>query len=177
MNLKAITEKSATALMNYIDFAETGIIRMHYDFENTVESSTSMGVLTMENENVSIQTLTRSSVESVYMEMYFKIQRLAESVGGTTRLMSNCPVWEYNPESRIKTVFEETYKRMYNKEPLISVLHAGLECGVFSKKMHGFVDMIAVGPDIRDLHTPGEYVHISSTARFWEFFREILKNI
>lgn len=175
--LKPITGTSTTALMNYIDFAETGIIRMQFEIEDTVESSISMGVVTTENERVVIQTLVRSSVESIYMEMYYKIQRLAESFGGVTVLMSNCPEWEYNPESKLKTVFEETFKRMYSKNPKMSILHAGLECGVFGKKMHHPVDMIAVGPDMKDLHTPGEWVSISSTARFWEFFKEVIKNI
>lgn len=174
---KPLNKASLKALINYVCFAETGIVRMNMELKDTVESSVSLGVIRMEKDKVIFETLTRSSIESVYMEMYYKLQRLAESVGGETILMSNCPEWEYNPDSYIKSVFEETYKRMYGKDPEIWILHAGLECGVFKKKIFGAIDMIAAGPDVRDLHTPGEYFTISSLSRFWDFFREAMKSI
>lgn len=174
---RPINKASAQALMNYICFAETGIVRMNMEIKDTVESSVSIGVAKMEKDKVILETLTRSSVESIYMEMYYKIQRLAEIVGGKTILMSNCPEWEYNPDSHIKSVFQETYKKMYGKDPELWILHAGLECGVFGKKISEPIDMIAVGPDAKDLHTPGEYVSISSIGRFWDFFKEVMKNI
>lgn len=174
---KPMSKLSTQAVLNYISFAETGIIRMDMEFEDTVESSVSLGVVSVEEDKAVLQALTRSSLRSMYMEMYYKIQRLAESVGGKTELMSNCPEWEYDPDSHIKTIFKETYKKMYGKEPGFVITHAGLECGVIKNKSVEPIDMIATGPVARNLHTPGEYVSISSTARFWNFIREALSNI
>ncbi len=169
--------QSADRLINYITLGETGIIRMNMAFKDTVESSVSIGFATTEEDEIIIETLTRSSVESIYMDMYYKIQRLAKAFGAETVLMSNCPEWEYNPDSKIKGVFKKTYREMYDKDPRFLILHAGLECGMFGKNIEGDMDMISAGPDVRDLHTPGEYVTISSIQKFWEFFVEALKNI
>ena len=57
------------------------------------------------------------------------------------------------------------------------MLHAGLECGVIGKKIPEYVDMIAAGPDIRNLHTVGEYVTISSVQKFWKLFKEVFKRL
>lgn len=176
-DMKPLSKSSAQAVLNYIDFAETGVIRMNAEFKDTVESSVSIGVIRTEETKAVLQTLTRSSLVSVYMEMYYKILRLAECVGGTTELMSNCPEWEYDPDSHIKSIFYDTYKRMYEKEPGFVITHAGLECGVLKKNSSRPIDMIAAGPIAKNLHTPGEFVSISSTARFWNFLREVIKSI
>jgi len=175
--IKPMSKLSTQAVLNYIYFAETGVVRMDMEFKDTVESSVSLGVVRAEEDKAILQTLTRSSLKSMYMEMYYKILRLAEQVGGRTELMSNCPEWEYNPDSHIKTIFKDTYKRVYGKEPGFVITHAGLECGVIKKNSAFPIDMIAAGPIARNLHTPGEYVSISSTARFWDFLREVMKSI
>ncbi len=172
-----LTEASSSALMDYICLAETGIIRMSMEFPDTVESSVSVGVVKTSEDKASIETLTRSSLRSLYKEMQYKIDRLAKLVGGETVLISDCPEWEYNRNSTIKEIFRDTYTDMYGTKPQLQILHAGLECGVFAQKFPEGIDMIAAGPDARDLHTPGEYLVISSTARFWDFLREVIKRV
>jgi dipeptidase D len=39
------------------------------------------------------------------------------------------------------------------------------------------MDMISFGPTIKGAHSPDERASISSSARFWKFLQEILKNI
>ncbi len=172
-----LTDISATKIMDFITLAQCGIVRMNHQLEGVVESSVSLGVINLEGDKAVIQTMTRSSSESMYMDMYYNIERLAQNVGAKTFIMSNCPEWEYNPHSAIKNVFESTFEEIFNKKPKFLVLHAGLECGVFAKKIPEYVDMIAAGPDLRDLHTPGEYIIISSLQRFWQFFKEVFKKL
>lgn len=172
-----LTKKSKDDLLNYLYLADNGIVRMNMDFEDTVESSLSIGVVRLDKDRVLIQTLTRSSLESMYMDMYYKILKLAEISGGNTSIISNCLEWEYNPRSDIKDIFEKTYLDMYGEEAKSMILHAGLECGIFSKNLDRSLDIVAAGPNIRDLHTPGEYFTISSTSRFWDFLLEVLKRL
>jgi dipeptidase D len=174
---KTLSEESKNKIVNFVTLSQCGIMRMNPVLEGVVESSVSIGVVWLEEDKAVILTMTRSSSESMYMDMYYNIVRLAKLMGGTTYTMSNCPEWEYNPHSEIKNLFESTYKELFNKEPKFLVLHAGLECGVFAKKIPEYVDMIAAGPDIRDLHTPGEYVTISSVQKFWKFFKEVFKRL
>lgn len=176
-NARPMSSLSVRSILNYILFAENGVTYMDMEFKDTVESSVSLGVARTEQDKAVFQTLTRSSLSSRYMEMYYKIVRLAESVGGKVQLMSNCPEWEYNPNSQIKNIFHDTYKRMFGKDPGYVITHAGLECGVIKKKSAVPIDMIAAGPIARNLHTPGEYVSISSTARFWKFLQEVVKAV
>ena len=63
---------------------------------------------------------------------------------------------------------------MYEKQPVIDVIHAGLECGLFSDKIQN-LDCISYGPDLFDIHTTSERMSISSVLRVYDFTIKLLK--
>ena len=58
----------------------------------------------------------------------------------------------------------------------IAALHAGLECGILSGKLPE-LDCISLGPDLTDIHTPRERLHIASTERTWRLLLGTLKRL
>ena len=79
-------------------------------------------------------------------------------------------------DSKLRILMGDTYREMYKKEPVMEVIHAGVECGLFSEKMPG-LDCVSYGPDIFDIHTPQERLSISSTKRIYEYTVEVLKRL
>ena len=67
-------------------------------------------------------------------------------------------------------------REMFAAEPKVVAIHAGLECGLLAEKLPG-LDCVSFGPDITDIHTPSERLHIASTQRTWEFVKAILKDM
>jgi len=68
------------------------------------------------------------------------------------------------------------YTDFFGREPIITALHAGLECAVFTLgKPDG--DFIAMGPDIIDAHSPDERMSISSFKRMSGFLVAVLEKI
>ena len=61
-------------------------------------------------------------------------------------------------------------------DPKVNVIHAGLECGIIGSH-YPTMDMISFGPTILGAHSPDEKASISSTKKFWNFFKEVLANI
>ena len=174
---KILCPDSTKSVLAFISLAASGIVRMSPEFPDIVESSISLGVVRLEERQAVFFSMIRSSVKSMYLDLYYNLAQLAALLGATTTVQSNCPEWEFNPESRLKQVFASVHRDMFGTEPKFMVLHAGLECGVLKKKIPEQMDMIAAGPDIRNLHAPGEYVSISSTARFWRFLKEVVRHI
>jgi dipeptidase D len=141
-----------------------------------VESSLNLGIVTSYEDRVEFISSIRSSVKSLKEELFKKILVTAKINGGSVTSESDYPEWAYNPNSKIRTIFENVYEKMYGKKPHISAIHAGLECGLFSEKF-GELDAISFGPNLYDVHTPNENMSISSVQRSWEFLLEVLKNI
>ena len=70
----------------------------------------------------------------------------------------------------------DIYEKMFGKEPVVSAVHAGLECGLFLGKRPD-LDCVSFGPNILDIHSFNEKLDIASTERTWEFLKEILKEL
>ena len=69
-----------------------------------------------------------------------------------------------------------SYKALYGKQPAVTAIHAGLECGIIGSK-YPKMDMISFGPTICYPHSPDEKVEIASVGKFYEFMVDTLRNI
>jgi dipeptidase D len=79
-----------------------------------------------------------------------------------------------NPDSRLTKIAIETYKKLFNKDPQVLGIHAGLECGLFSEK-YPQLDMVSFGPTLRGVHSPDERLLIPTVQMVWDHLMEILK--
>lgn len=86
------------------------------------------------------------------------------------------PSWPADPDSAILRTATAVYESTYGKTPEVGAFHAGLECGVIGEAIGG-MDMISFGPDLQEVHTPNERLHIRSTQRTFELLVNILKAV
>ena len=70
----------------------------------------------------------------------------------------------------------DKYRHMFDQEPQVVSIHAGLECGLFGQKIPG-LDSVSIGPNMRDIHTSRERLEIASVERTWRFLKAILKEL
>ena len=68
---------------------------------------------------------------------------------------------------------KETYERVTGKKAVVTMIHAGLECGILSSKVPG-LECISIGPDMEDIHTPAERLNVASTGRIYQYVRALL---
>ena len=86
------------------------------------------------------------------------------------------PAWKMNPDSKLTAIVADTYKKLFDKEPKVKGIHAGLECGLFAERYPN-LDMVSFGPTLRGVHSPDERLLIPTVQMVWEHLIEILKNI
>ncbi len=108
--------------------------------------------------------------------MVHRLGLWSEIVGGHVVVQSAYPAWPYNPESELRAVMEETYRDMFGSDPEVSVIHAGLEGGILMGKNPDF-DIVTFGPEMLNVHTPGERLNIESTRKNWEYLKEVLARL
>jgi dipeptidase D len=151
-----------------------GVFKMSLNFDDLVETSSSLARVLVKDGNFGTQSLQRSSVESTKTDVANTIKAAFELIGADIEQTGDYPGWEPNPDSAILKVMAKMYRERYNEEPQIKACHAGLECGILGKHLPD-VDMISFGPNIRHAHSPDECVQISSVQKFWEFLLAVLK--
>ena len=86
------------------------------------------------------------------------------------------PGWPPSLESPLLRVAQKAFAEELGSEPEPRAVHAGLECGLIGARIPG-MDMISIGPDIRDAHSPDESVSISSVARTWQRLLALLERL
>ncbi|MCR5302759.1 MAG: aminoacyl-histidine dipeptidase [Lachnospiraceae bacterium] len=171
--LTAESKKNIGFLLNTMP---DGIIKMSRKNDGLVRTSLNCGIMKLTEKDFSMIVNMRSLAESEKDALSDKIEYLTEMCGGTFSEEYDYPAWEYTSDSRLRKTAFEIYQKMFSKNPKLRGFHAGLECGVFFKKLEE-VDIISFGPDINNIHTPKERLSISSSARMYEYLLEILKSI
>ena len=162
--------------VNYIvNTLQSGVFAMSADMPGLVETSNNLSVLRVENGMMRIQCLLRSSVQSQsdYLKEIIKMQM--DFCGAKVEFEGEYPGWKPNPKSDILEKAKKVYKAEFGGEPLVTAIHAGLECGMIIDKYPG-MDAISLGPNVFGVHTPSEKVEISSCVDFMRLLEGIIKN-
>ena len=110
-----------------------------------------------------------------YKQKEKRLEQLIETVG-LTEFSDSYPGWQPIYETEILALAQKIYTEQFRQDAKIKVIHAGLECGLL-KKNYPNVEMISIGPTIRDAHSPDEKVNIASVQAYWHFLTEILAKI
>ncbi|MDO4530707.1 MAG: aminoacyl-histidine dipeptidase [Bacillota bacterium] len=153
-----------------------GVQTMDTNMEGLVESSSNIGIVRTEEDHIFIDNAVRGSVESRKETICRKIELLGELCGAKVVGVNDYPGWQYNPNSELLSIFKDAWTEHFGAEPKVVAIHAGLECGLFAKKIPG-LDLISLGPDMHDVHTPDERLSISSTIRVWDYLKAVLKKL
>jgi dipeptidase D len=156
--------------------AHNGVYRMSADFDNLVETSNNIAKVELANGQLSVQCLTRSSVESAKMDLANALRSAFELMGCEVEFSGSYPGWTPNSKSEILDVLTSIYEKQNKEKAKVVACHAGLECGILGAN-YPDMDMISFGPTIHGAHSPDERASISSAQKFWKFLVEILATI
>lgn len=171
---EVLTDSSLIKVLFFLRTAPWGVQHMSTDIEGLVETSLNPGIMKLEEQEFSVCFSVRSSVTSRKYEVTKRLEFLTEFLGGEITVSGDYPAWEYKAESPMRELMREVYCDLFQEEPKIQAIHAGLECGILSGKIEN-LDCISFGPNNFDIHTPKERLSISSTERVWKLILEFLK--
>ena len=163
-------------LLFFLMQAPNGIQRMSGDIKGLVESSLNLGIFEVKDTEAEFNFSLRSSSKTYKYFMRDKVEYLIDFLGGESSTHSEYPAWEYRRESKLRELFREVYMDLYHDEPKMEAIHAGLECGLIAEKMPE-LDMISIGPNMRDIHTPQEALNLPSTIRMYQFLEKLLERM
>ena len=156
--------------------APNGIYRMSPDIENLVQTSNNIAKVAIDTQSCEILCLTRSSVDSEKFDLVNALTAAFEAAGCSVSEGGLYPGWEPAPKSGLVEMMTALYRELFDEEPHVNAVHAGLECGILSTN-YPDLDMISFGPNIRGAHSPDERCQISSVQKYWKYLLEALKRI
>lgn len=153
-----------------------GIVAMSPDIPNLVETSANLATIVMEDDEIKVETSQRSSIESAKGYIVSSVESIFKLAGAEVSFSGDYPGWKPNLNLEILCISKEVYRRLFEKEPEIKAVHAGLECGILGDKYPG-LDMVSLGPTIQGAHSPEERVCIDDVEKFYDLLRGILREL
>ena len=117
--------------------------------------------------------MVRSSINSQKQMMLDRIACIAEEFDASIDIKGTYPAWELIEKSDFRDLAAEVYQKLTGTEPVVCVIHGGLECGLLAAKVPG-LDCISIGPDMEEVHTPAERLNIPSSKRTYEYLKVLL---
>lgn len=167
--------KTQSSLFRALYACPNGVIRMSDDMKGLVETSTNLASVKMKGNDILVQCLLRSSVDTSQEDLGIMIENVFLLAGANVVLDGRYPGWKPNMNSPILNTMQDVYQNLYGRIPEIKAIHAGLECGLLGG-VYPKWDMISFGPTIRYPHSPDEKVHIQSVMKFWNYLVSTLEN-
>ncbi len=170
------TDAATASLLDAVALVPTGPLALSPDFDDLVETSTSLGEAITEGDQLTLHSLTRSSNDSALPEVIATLDAAARMAGGTLEVKSNYRGWRPDLSSRALASAKTVYERRFGAPPIVTAVHAGLETAVIGTKVPG-LDMLSFGPQIEFPHSPDERVSIPTVERFWQLLVAVVDDV
>ena len=176
MPAKALKKTLSAKLADMLFISPTGVKSMSMSLPGVVETSDNLAICNLDEEKITVIWSVRSSVESSKLNLAYEIQTLAESFGFKALLNGDYPAWQPNVKSKFTKQVVSAYKKLTGKKPIITAIHAGLECGILNKAIEG-LDSLSLGPNLFDVHSVKEHIDVASAERTAKFVKNMLKDL
>ncbi len=173
---KVFSLEDTNNIINYIYNSKNGVISYEEGLDDLVKTSLNFGVISTSNNIITMKHSVRSSNDNERDEVVNMIRENADSINASIEVKNTYSGWKYNEESNLRKIFESVYNEMFDKDLIINVVHAGLECGIFIGK-NNKLDCVSIGPTIIGAHTPDEKVEIESVNRTYNYLIKVLENL
>jgi dipeptidase D len=173
---RGMDKSSQVKLLNLLHGLPHGVHQMNYDIKTLVNTSTNLATVSIKEDMIVIGMSSRSPMKSALQDMRDRIKAIATLSGAKVSEGTPYPGWKPDLQSKILALSKKIFKDMFTQEPKIEAIHAGLECGIIGEKFPG-MDMISIGPTLKNPHSPEEQLHISTVDKFYKYLLKILESV
>ncbi len=144
---------------------------------NSVDTSGNIGIIKLENGKLELLESLRSNINAKLVEVRNSNITLAEDMGFESITSEGYPGWDYDLDSELLKKYISSYKTTHDgQEPLVTSIHAGLECGLLKNKLSNDIEIISIGPTLEDVHTVDETLYLDSCKNLLNTLYDFINN-
>lgn len=140
------------------------------------ETSNNFAIVKTFEQGIKFQLSSRSSVQADLEWIRDQLEQLAQTAGWNFAREKAYPGWTPDPNSPFLKYVKKIYGQEIEAEIEIGAVHGGLETGLIGAKIPG-IQMVSIGPDIRNPHSPDERVNIASVEKMYSVLKRLLREL
>ena len=153
-----------------------GPLAFSSEIVDLVETSNNLALINTTSDSIEIVASTRSSYNEELHRVRSELKGLGDRVGVEVFQEPSYPGWKPELDSPFLNLTKQEYEREYGQKVELKSVHGGLETGLF-KGIDPELQLVSIGPKIKDAHSPQERVYIESVDLIWRTVKAVLSNI
>lgn len=176
-----MTEQTHDAVLAVLNGITSGPDSMHPEHPEIPFTSRNLGTVRTNPSDITIGYSMRSPSPEEIDRVSAEISGISAGHGFLTKKDFQIPTWNAVRNSRVVTAMNKAYEDVTGTPAKLGATHGGLETSVLTVKLadyhHVPIEEIgsgAVGPDIKDPHSPSERVSVKSVETFYKQLRKVL---
>jgi dipeptidase D len=173
---KAVDPEATGQIISMLLSLPDGVFHMSAELKGVVDTSSNLATVSLNHGKLVLLSSQRSASISRLDEISATVHGVTHLAGATAADHDFYPPWQPHMASLLLKRSKKTYQSLYDREPVVQVIHAGLECAVIGDIFPG-MDMISFGPTIRNPHSPDERILIPTIIQVWDFLKALLKEM
>jgi len=179
----ALSPADSRRLLWALTALPNGVLEMHQKLPGLVQTSNNVATISTEPAEkpgymrVTVGNLSRSSMEGRVEATWEQIAAVGHLTRARVQTGHQYPGWDPNPDSPLLALCRCVYQQLFGREPRVTAIHAGLECGIIGQRMGGRLDMVSIGPRIAGAHSPDERVYVASVQKSYQYLKAILAEL
>ncbi len=170
---RVLSSTDTNRVIDLLAALPNGPVTMELDAPLLVRTSVNLGVVELKAGELRLISSQRSSIPSGMDTICSTVEAIGRLFGATVQTGDGYPSWPMNPESELVHRSKAVYRELFNAEPVMQTIHAGLECGIIGSRCPG-MDMISMGPTIQNPHSPSERMYLPSVEKTWRLIVALL---
>ncbi len=161
------TDDATRKIILFLAGITNGVMTFSQYIRGLVEFSRNLGVVFTMDGVMRFTVSSRSAVNSQVEWSKHDLESTAWAMDASVKHRGQYPGWDYTKESVLRDDYIEIAREIYGREPQVRIIHAGLECGLMRSAIPD-LDIISIGPGMRDIHSPCEALDLESFARCFD---------
>lgn len=153
-----------------------GPVEMDAAFPLLVQTSVNLAMVALEAGRLVVTVNLRSSVPSRLDAVRLALEALGRLAGARVDTNRGYPSWPMKHNSPLVARCRQIYRDLFQADPTVQIMHAGLECGVIGERCPG-MDMISLGPTTENPHSPSERLYLPSVEKVWRLLVALLASL
>lgn len=147
-----------------------------YDAQmNLVDASSNLGVVRTDEQTVRLEYLMRFNTAGKYIEWMERYRAVSELTGADMEQTGYYDCWERAQDNELEKIYKAEYEKLYRgQKPVVTGIHAGVECGFIKKGLGEGAQIISIGPNLYDIHTVNERLDLLSVGRTYGLLLKLL---
>ncbi|MBS5369548.1 MAG: beta-Ala-His dipeptidase [Longibaculum muris] len=168
--------QDSEAIISMMYLAINGLIEKSQVIPGLTTVSLNMGVVRTLDDCIQIEYSIRSPLQSIRQELSLQLELVASLYDGYVEVSNDYPGWDYDPHSVLREQLKAFYHKQTGQALREVATHGGLETGVFKGKIPE-LDIVTLGPNMADIHTPDERLELKSFYQTYQFLVAFLETL